>query len=252
MVIGAQAVYEHTRHLADVPPTATSDGDLTVDPRLVSDRPLVADAMIAAGFHPARPERPGIYSLTPTAPGGQPVPPTVDLIAPEALAGTGTRGARMGVHGKSSVGRARGVEMALLDKQVHRFGPIGASGRAAVDVAVAGVAALVCAKSWKLHERFAAADAGKPSRFRSKDAADMWRLMAVSNTSEVRATFERCERHPDFGATCHEARRALTEMFSDGGRGCEQVVVGLASSGLSEQDLYDTMSRWITRFVGSP
>lgn len=40
----------------------------------------------------------------------------VDLMVPEALAGAGSRGARLGTHGKTVARRAKGLEGSLVDR----------------------------------------------------------------------------------------------------------------------------------------
>lgn len=244
VVVGAQAVYERTKDLADVTPTATTDGDIGVDPTLVAEQPLIGEAMSAAGFFPARTERPGIYSRTRTGPDGRPVPPTIDLIAPEALAGSGTRGARMGPHGKNVVGRAAGIEMSMIDRTPMMLGPLHASGRLPVEINVAGYGALLCAKSWKLAERLSAADAGRPNRVRAKDAADAWRLMASSDPHAVGRSFALAERHPRFGEASRMGYHYMLDLFGHGGRGIDLAVVALADV-LDEDRVAGEVERWI-------
>lgn len=247
VLVGAQAVYERTKDLTEVTPTSTSDGDLGVDPTLIAESPLLGDAMTAAGFFLARPERPGIYSRMPTGPDGRPVPPTIDLIAPEALAGSGTRGARMGNHGKNVVGRAAGIEMSMIDRTPMLLSPLGGSRRAPVEVNVAGHGALLCAKAWKLTERLQAADAGHGGRVRAKDAADVWRLMSSSDPKGVRRSFDLAEGHPRFGDATRTGRRYLLELFGPNGRGSELAIVALSDT-LDEDQVTTRTEEWMIGF----
>ncbi|MHB8319805.1 MAG: hypothetical protein ACYDEP_11365 [Acidimicrobiales bacterium] len=254
VIVGAQAVYERTRHLSGVVPTSTKDGDIAVDPTLLSKEPLIGEAMAGAGFFAARPERPGIYSQAPTPPGGNPVPPTIDLIAPEVIAGVQNvgankkRGARIEGHGKKVVGRADGIEMAMIDRDLLVIEPMNTSHRTPIEVKVAGVGGLLSAKAWKLHQRFVEADGGKPHRLLPKDAGDVWRLMAVSDPNKIRETFDQCEQHPQFGVSTAIGRQRLIEMFAPGGRG----------SALAEENFLDQMDgnrvravidAWVARFT---
>ena len=52
VVVGAQAIYLHTGAIEVALAEYTTDGDVAVDPDLLSSDPLVEDAMRAAGFTP--------------------------------------------------------------------------------------------------------------------------------------------------------------------------------------------------------
>ncbi len=67
---------------------------------------LLAELMNAGGFVPD--QHPGSW----LSPDGI----SVDLMVPEALAGAGSRGARLGTHGKRVARRAKGLEGALVDR----------------------------------------------------------------------------------------------------------------------------------------
>ena len=222
IVVGAQAVYEHTRLVDGLEQPSTNDGDLAVDPSLVTPSASIYQAMAEAGFFQARPERSGIYSRVPTPPGGKPQPPTLDLIAPESVAGSSRshRGARIAGQDRKAVSKAGGLEMALTDHEWRRIGPIAkGSGRQELDAKVAGPAALLCAKAWKLHERIHDADAGKPWRLREKDAGDVWHLMYVSDPVAVRQTFDQYEQHPTLGPAICTGRGYLEQIFGPDGSG---------------------------------
>ena len=73
------------------------------DPLYVRARTALLEAADALTEHP------GAWS----SPDGIPV----DLMVPEALAGPGTRGARLGPHGKRAVRRAKGLEGAFVDRK---------------------------------------------------------------------------------------------------------------------------------------
>ena len=52
VLVGAQAIYLHTGSLDVALAEFTTDGDVAIDPDLLSSEPLVEDAMSAAGFTP--------------------------------------------------------------------------------------------------------------------------------------------------------------------------------------------------------
>lgn len=89
VLIGAQAVYLHTGAAPVALAEATKDSDLAIDQRVLSDDPLLEEAMADAGFHrDLLHPQPGSW----LSPSGIPV----DLMVPEALAGgSGRRSAQI-------------------------------------------------------------------------------------------------------------------------------------------------------------
>ena len=103
VIVGAQAIYLHTGSTQIALAEYTTDGDIAVDPDLLSSEPLVEEAMRAAGFSPD-PRSSAIGSWI--SPRGVPV----DLMVPEAVAGAGRRGARIPPHDSKAMRRSRGIE----------------------------------------------------------------------------------------------------------------------------------------------
>lgn len=101
-------------------------------------------------------------------------------MVPEALAGPGTRGARLGPHGKRAARRAKGLEGALIDRQRHTIAAFDPTDPRVREIWVAGPAALVVAKLIKIGERFDAQD-----RVRDKDALDLFRLLQTVPTAQL-------------------------------------------------------------------
>lgn len=249
VLIGAQAVHERTKGLVDVISTATSDADIGVDPALLATGPDLFEAMLAAGFERASNDRPGIYSLGGALnKEGRPLPPSIDLIAPEASAGKGSRAATLSGHRRGSVSRANGIEMAMLDKDVFDLGPIGQEDGPTIRVNVAGTGALLAAKAWKLSDRLADAAAGKGHRVRPKDAGDVWRLMATSDPAHVRETFDRCARDGLYGASVEQGWRFLVDQFGSGGRGVGLAVRSMDTE-VDRESVTETIGNWIEAFV---
>lgn len=108
VIIGAQAVYLHTGATDIALAEFTTDGDVAVDPELLSSDPRVEDAMRTGGFTPdPRPSAIGSW----ISPRGVPV----DLMVPAAVAGSGRRGVRVPPHDSKSMRRTRGIEATLID-----------------------------------------------------------------------------------------------------------------------------------------
>ena len=73
----------------------------------LADTPLLEDALQQAGF--AATEQPGIWTRDDVE---------LDLLVPEAVGGTGRRGARLGPHGNRVARKVKGLEGALVDSSV--------------------------------------------------------------------------------------------------------------------------------------
>ena len=98
----------------------------------------------------------------------------VDLLVPEAVGGSGRRGARLGQHGKDVARKARGLEATLSDNRLSTVGALEEADTRRFDIRVAGPSALLVAKLHKLAER-AAEPRGE--RLKDKDALDVLRLL---------------------------------------------------------------------------
>lgn len=240
VVIGAQAVYEHTKDLTEVGPTVTTDGDTGVLPHLVDPSTDIGQAMLRAGFSPAL-DRPGIWWIDV---GGDRV--AFDLLVPGAMAGPGRRGARVPGQDKRHIGRADGLELCLIDRELHTFSPLDGAG-GPVDAYIAGPAAILCAKAYKLAERITEASRGSKNRVKVKDAGDVWRLMAVTDPRSVASVFAEGEADPAISAAVAKGRSYLSHLFSPSGVGVELAVAGLGldlGEGTVERLIRSWMAGW--------
>lgn len=239
VLVGAQAVYEHTEHveLPGVQP-ATSDTDFVVDPDLLCDHPRVGEVMEAGGFQLFR-DRPGVWVKV--GADGSPDPGGVDFLVPESLAGAGRREARLRSNqGRNAVGRAAGLELALFDNEVRTVASYEDPTRA-VEVRVAGPASLLCAKAYKLSERL---EDRKESRVRPKDAADMYRLMTVLAPHDAaRALGARQDAAAESARTGADL---LERIFSSRSRGFGVLVESVGSASAAEAQ--ETVAEWMRSF----
>jgi len=214
VLAGAQAIYLRTGAGDIAVAPYTTDGDLVVDPMLLSAEPEIEAAMMAAGFRLAIADNghiePGIW-VTESDIGGEPFLIPVDLIVPEGNAPPGgRRGARLGPHGNKAARRARGLEAALVDKSPMTVSALDPNDRRSVTVDVAGAAALLVAKAHKLHDRVAG---GKPGRLDDKDAADVVRIMQTTSPTAVGSTLKTLFEHPIAGQPSEDALQYLDELF---------------------------------------
>jgi len=101
-------------------------------------------------------------------------------MVPEQLAGGGTRGARLGPHGKRAARRAKGLEGALVDRGMPTIASLDPDDGRNVELWVAGPGALLVAKVQKIAERLGAQD-----RVRDNDALDVLRLLRAVDTADL-------------------------------------------------------------------
>lgn len=170
VVIGAQAVYEHTGPADLSVAELTTDADVAVSPELLSDTPALTELLELGDFQLG--DDPGRWR---NSEGVQ-----FDVLVPEALAGRGRRSARLPGHGKKVARRAKGIEGALIDNQIREIKALDPNDPRAFRVAIAGPAALLVAKIHKVAERVEA-----PDRLVDKDALDILRLLRAIPTRDL-------------------------------------------------------------------
>jgi hypothetical protein len=115
-------------------------------------------------------------------------------MVPEALAGPGSRGARLGVHGKRVARRAKGLEATLVDRQPMTITALDPADTRSITMLVAGTGALLVAKVHKIAERTRADD-----RVRDKDALDVLRILQSTETTDLSQCVNRL-REDEFSA----------------------------------------------------
>jgi hypothetical protein len=211
-LVGAQAVYLRSRDASLTVGAFTSDADLSLDPVCLNDEPRLEAALRNSGFVPGT--QPGQWTRVQQVDGtAQNI--AVDLLVAGSFSGTGgQRGARIPPHSSRAARRVAGLEVAVIDRDpmtVTSLDP-AADGRC-TQVHVAGVAALLVAKAYKLQERL---DAAGRSRVVAKDAGDVIRLMTTSDVHTVAETFDRLVDDDRVGAVTRTGLRSLHTLF--GGR----------------------------------
>lgn len=203
VVIGAQAIYLHTGSAPVAVAEATKDSDLGIDLRTLGDDPLIEEAMSRAGFHhDPLAGQPGSW----LSPGGIPV----DLMVPDAIAGTGRRSVQAPPHDKRALRRAVGLEAAVIDNAVVTIRALAADDDRVVEARVASPAALLVAKLHKLGER-----QETPDRLVDKDAYDIYRLLVAIATDELAAALVRLLADELAGDVTRVALDFLAQMLGD-------------------------------------
>jgi hypothetical protein len=226
VVVGAQAVYFHTGSADLSVAPYTTDADLAVDPSLLASEPRLEVAMVGAGFglkrNPDGAAEPGMW-IASVEVNGQIESMPVDLIVPEAVAPVGRhRSARIPGHMKESARRAAGLEPALFDHAPRAIAALDPNDARSVVAEVAGPAALLVAKAYKLRDRIAA---GKPDRLDDKDAADVLRLMQEIPVAVVAPRLLELMEHETAGPTTAQGRQYLGELF--GRRGAAGIAMAV-------------------------
>ena len=199
VLVGAQAVYLHTADTELAVAEYTTDADLAVAPGDLADSPLIGDALTASGFTPR------------VHPGGWLSPDGIylDVMVPDALAGPGKGGARLGAHGKRAARRAKGLEATLVDRERRTIAALDPADRRAREIWIAGPAALIVAKLHKIGERVEAQD-----RVRDKDALDLYRLFQAVPTGRLADGMRRLRAHPLSNEVTGEALATLRTLFT--------------------------------------
>ena len=186
VLVGAQAVYVHAP-LGDPRPTYTTDADLALDPELLATHPDIARSLAERGFAPNAKGDPGSWVSNDGI--------VVDLMVPlGAMPPSRRRTAPLAGHGLLTARRTRGLELALFDNAPVTLTALETQDSRAIEVRVAGPAALVIAKAIKIQERVAGA---REDRVISKDAGDLLRLLRNVSAESIGASLrDLAARHP--------------------------------------------------------
>ena len=202
ILVGAQAVYVRTGEGGLAVAPFTTDADLALDPRSLGESPLLEGAMENAGFTRGSTEV-GMWTKTVSDTSAATV---VDLLVPDSLGGGGRRAARLPPHGKGTARKVVGLEGALIDNDPLPIPSLDPADHRAYDLPVAGPAALIVAKSFKISDRASDVD-----RLSDKDALDVLRLLQACPTQDVA---ERMTRLLADEASAEVTARAL-DLFEE-------------------------------------
>jgi hypothetical protein len=141
---------------------------------------------------------------------GIPVPIAVDLLAPASMA-NGSRGARIPPHDRAAVRRVPGLELAVEDHDLMTIPSLDrGSDLRRIELNVAGVAALLVAKAYKISDRVLSR---RSDRVSDKDAADIYRLISTADADTVAGTFDRLLNHSRVAETTRAGLGLLHGQF---------------------------------------
>lgn len=211
-IVGAQAVYLRTPDAAISNAPFTSDGDLSIDPRLLGEQPHLDVSLREAGFDLKYQNQPGLWErLEPI--GDKLVPVELDLLIPRQLSPkNGKRSAKVPPHGPMSARWIEGLEVAAVDRFPMLVGSLDPGNDRNVTVNVAGAAALLVAKAYKISDRLGDA-AARPDRLTDKDAGDVLRIMMTTRARQVASTFAELRDDSRVGSIATEGLEKLHALF---------------------------------------
>lgn len=242
ILVGAQAV--HLRTSADLSPDApyTTDGDLAVDPDLLSDDPDMGQVLLDSGY--SRLANPGSF----LSPNGV----EIDLMVPEGVAtGSSRRSAPLAGQSHFTARRTAGLEVALVDADAMRIGSLDTKDRRELEVRVAGAAALTIAKLTKLRERF---EAPRRDRIISKDAGDLLRLFRYCDAATIGGRLGQLAAHETAGPVTGSAISFLGAELADRSSALVALAVEARNANESESQVAEAFRvlghRMLTAFVG--
>ncbi|TVR92810.1 MAG: hypothetical protein EA416_06320 [Trueperaceae bacterium] len=225
VVIGAHAIYMQVAPTNVALAPFTSDTDLAIDPRGLADELTLDDVMRSAGFTLDDDLEPGMWHRT--LEGGT---DEIDLMVPATMSGPGRRAARIPPHGDRVARKANGLEGVLVDNDVLDIPSLAPSRDARTfRVRVAGPAALLVAKLFKLRERVSA---GTPGRLFDKDAHDVYRLLIGCEAVDLRTRYLRLLTQDISRTVANTAMNDLQALFAAGPRAPGSAMAGRAEEGV--------------------
>lgn len=210
-VVGGQAVSLRTPSAAVASAAYTSDGDLSLDPQRLGDKPLIDEALKAAGFALRQENQPGLWVRSEKI-GGQSIPVELDILVGKTLAPTGKRSVKIAPHGHMSARWIAGLEVAAEDRSPLLITSLDLIDTRTVNVNVAGPSALLVAKAFKIWDRLKDATA-HPDRVVDKDASDVLRIMMTAPADQVATRLATLTRSERVGAVTVEGLSYLRDLF---------------------------------------
>lgn len=220
VVVGAQAIYLRVGEADIAVAPFTTDGDLAIDPAKLAEIPPLERALIDAGFVPKTRDSVGVWiTRRPTSQGAD-TEVAVDLLVPASVSpGAGRRAARLPGHDVRAARIVKGLDGAIVDSETMRVAALDATDARAIDVRVAGPAALIVAKAYKISDRQGT------DRLSDKDALDVFRLLRGTATSDLANRYMRLLADPRSADAANNARSLIeTQFLTRTGIGVEMAI----------------------------
>jgi hypothetical protein len=211
VVVGAQAIYLRCEENPVPRAPFTLDSDIVVDPRRLAPEPPIKVRLFEHGYR-LRDGQPGLF-VAPNLPAHVSDGANVDIIVPEFFAtGRGRRDARLPGDNAMAARRTRGLEAALFDYDFMTIRSLAKPERC-VEAAVAGKAALLVSKAFKLGERMD----GEAGRMKGKDAADVFRLLRSAAPGTLKARLAELRTEEPLAPLIDESLSYIERLFAGNG-----------------------------------
>lgn len=220
VLVGAQAVYLRVGEADLAIAPFTTDGDLAIDPAVLAEIPPLEDALMGAGFYPKSKDSVGVWIAKRVTSQQAETHVAVDLLVPASVSpGSGRRAARLPGHDSRAARIVRGLDGAIVDADVMTLAALEDNDARALDVRVAGPAALLVAKLHKISDRHGT------DRQSDKDALDILRLLRGTQTDDLAARYTKLLGDKRSEETARSACTLLGEQFAKrSGIGVEMVI----------------------------
>lgn len=214
VLVGAQALYLRAGEADLAVAPYTTDADLAFDPSLLGEIPPLEQALSGAGFMASSKGAVGVWITRRTTSSVPDVEVQVDLLVPQGLSpGKGRRAARLPGHDPTAARIVEGLEGAVVDQGEMPIASLDPVDPRVVTSRVAGPAALLVAKLYKIADR-----KGTP-RSGDKDALDVLRLLRGVPIDQVAERMQVLLADPRSAATAGRGIQLLRDLFLPGGEG---------------------------------
>ncbi len=204
IIVGAHAIYLQVPSTQTAVAPFTRDSDMVINPEKLLDEPLIDELLARTGFTLRDPNLPGSWVR-----GGD----ELDLMVPHGVSKGGRRSARISPHAKHVARKTKGLEGTLVDNKVMELQSLEPElDNRRISVRVAGPAALLVSKLYKLHERLAS---GRPDRQHDKDAHDVYRILLQISQEELAERYGKLLNSEASTEVASTALSYLQEQFAD-------------------------------------
>ncbi len=208
ILVGAQAIYLHVGDADLSVAPYTTDGDLALDPHQLRRTPALEEALSKAGFRPKASDSVGVWLTQRQTLSHPRLEVAVDLLVLTAVSpGKGRRAAHLEGHSQTVARKVSGLEGALVDKGEKQISSFMQGSTRSCSLSVAGPAALLIAKAFKIQDR------SDSSRANDKDALDVFRLLRGVSTEELTSRFRNIFADARSEATARAGIGFLEQLF---------------------------------------
>ncbi len=138
VLVGAQAVYLHVGDADLAVAPFTTDGDLVLDPELLSEIPPLETALRGAGFFLKKADSVGVWVTHRPTGQAEKAEVCVDLLVPANVSPGKRRAARLAGHDARAARKVVGLEGALVDRDRMQLRALAESDSRVLEVQVCG------------------------------------------------------------------------------------------------------------------